>query len=117
MIMITRQPTQSVRVSVDVVDDLDDDDDDMVPALALRRDNTGVVRETSTEILSPDLVKMTEGGTVTLECVVTEHESPPPAFIWHILGAPLDFSLHRGGIFLQNDKKERSSSSKLTMTR
>ena len=27
-----------------------------------------------TDILAPDMVKMTEGGTVTLECVVTEHD-------------------------------------------
>ena len=35
----------------------------------------------------------------------------------YILGSPLDFSQHRGGIFLQNEKKFRSSSSKLTITK
>jgi hypothetical protein len=35
----------------------------------------------------------------------------------YILGAPLDFSQHRGGILLQTKKKRRSSSSRLTLTR
>ena len=56
---------------------------DMVPAMALHADHEAPVSRTRTEILSPDLVRMTEGGTVTLECVVTEHDQPPPAFIWY----------------------------------
>ena len=35
----------------------------------------------------------------------------------YILGTPLDFSQHRGGILLQTEKKRRSSSSKLTLSR
>ena len=37
-------------------------------------------------------------------------------FFRYILGAPLDFSQHRGGILLQTEKKRRSSSSKLTLS-
>ena len=35
----------------------------------------------------------------------------------YILGDPLDFSHHRGGILLQTEKKRRSSASRLTITR
>ena len=35
----------------------------------------------------------------------------------YFLGAPLDFSHHRGGILLQIEKKRRSSSSKLSLSR
>ena len=34
----------------------------------------------------------------------------------YILGTPLDFSQHRGGILLQTEKKRRSSSSRLTLS-
>ena len=46
----------------------------MVPALALQADISGEKTMAKTDILAPDMVKMTEGGTVTLECVVTEHD-------------------------------------------
>ena len=55
----------------------------MVPAMALHADQRTPVTRTKTEILSPDLVKKTEGDTVTLECVVSEHDKPPSAFIWY----------------------------------
>jgi len=114
---INTQPTQSVRVNLIIIDNISGISN-LVPALALSTgDNGDQGSRTRTEILAPDLVKMTEGGTVTLECVVTEHLLPPDKFIWHILGSPLDFLLHRGGIFLQNEKKTRSSSSKLTITK
>ena len=51
-----------------------------LPALALRA-NT-VSSKTRTEILAPDRLTDTEGGTVTLECVVTEHHDPPTQFTW-----------------------------------
>ena len=51
-----------------------------LPALALRA-NT-VTSSTRTEILAPDYLTDTEGGTVTLECVVTEHHNPPTKFTW-----------------------------------
>jgi len=86
------------------------------PALALQGDPS-VARLQKTEILAPDKMKVDVGGTATLECVVTEHEVAPPYFTWYILGAPLDFSHHRGGILLQTEKKRRSSSSRLTITR
>jgi len=86
------------------------------PALALQGDYS-VQKQQRTEILAPDNMKVDEGGTATLECVVTEHEVAPPYFTWYILGTPLDFSKHRGGILLQTEKKTRSSSSRLTMTR
>ena len=53
-------------------------EDVVVPALALTSHNS----LTRTEILAPDLVTDTEGGTVTLECVVTEHDDPPTRFTW-----------------------------------
>ena len=52
----------------------------LLPALALRA-NT-VSSHTRTEILAPDHLTDTEGGTVTLECVVTEHHDPPTKFTW-----------------------------------
>ena len=52
----------------------------LLPALALRA-NT-VSSHTRTEILAPDHLTDTEGGTVTLECVVTEHQDPPTKFTW-----------------------------------
>ena len=52
----------------------------LVPALALRAHTANT--RTRTEILAPDLVTDTEGGTVTLECVVTEHDNPPTRFTW-----------------------------------
>jgi len=86
------------------------------PALALQGD-LGLGRGQKTEILAPDIMKVYEGGTATLECVVTEHEVPPPYFTWYILGSPLDFTQHRGGILLQTEQKIKSSSSRLTLTR
>ena len=38
-------------------------------------------------------------------------------FFRYILGAPLDFSHHRGGILVETEKKRRSSSSKLTLSK
>ena len=35
----------------------------------------------------------------------------------YLLGAPLDFSQHRGGIFLQEETRTHSSSSRITLTR
>jgi len=87
------------------------------PALALQGDIGLEEKQSRTEILAPDNMKVDEGGTATLECVVTEHEVAPAYFTWYILGTPLDFSKHRGGILLQTEKKRRSSSSRLTITR
>jgi len=86
------------------------------PALALQGVSS-MGRLQRTEILAPDTMRVFEGGTATLECVVTEHEVAPPNFTWYILGEPLDFSHHRGGILLQTEKKKRSSASRLTITR
>lgn len=87
------------------------------PALALQGDIGPEEKQRRTEILAPDHMKVDEGGTASLECVVTEHEVAPAYFTWYILGTPLDFSNHRGGILLQTEKKRRSSSSRLTITR
>jgi len=115
---LNTQPTQSARVNlITVKDPLTWRNGDMVPALALQADISGKKIMPKTEILAPDIVKMTEGGTVTLECVVTQHDRPPENIIWHILGEPLDFLLHRGGIYIQKNYKTRSSFSKLTITR
>ena len=74
---------QSVLISLVTREPSAVEGDDLVPALALRTDlaNSENTR-TRTEILAPDLVKVTEGGTVTLECVVTEHPRPPAHFVW-----------------------------------
>ena len=53
-----------------------------LPALALRSNRKSVTSNTRTEILAPDHLTDTEGGTVTLECVVTEHHNPPTKFTW-----------------------------------
>ena len=77
---LNTRPTQSVLVTLVTREP----SEDIVPALALQAGLTKS-REASrsrTEILAPDLVKMTEAGTVTLECVVTEHDSPPSQFVW-----------------------------------
>ena len=71
-----------MRVNLIIIDNISGISD-LVPALALSTgDNGDQGTRTRTEILAPDLVKMTEGGTVTLECVVTEHLLPPDKFIW-----------------------------------
>ena len=77
---LNTRPTQSVLVTLVTREP----SDDLVPALALRADlaRSREVTRARTEILAPDLVKMTEAGTVTLECVVTEHDSPPSHFVW-----------------------------------
>ena len=51
------------------------------PALALQGDSS-IARLQKTEILAPDTMRVEEGGTATLECVVTEHEVAPPYFTW-----------------------------------
>jgi hypothetical protein len=51
------------------------------PALALQGDSS-MARLQKTEILAPDTMRVEEGGTATLECVVTEHEVAPPYFTW-----------------------------------
>ena len=53
-----------------------------LPALALRAETALVTSQTRTEILAPDRLTHTEGGTVSLECVVTEHHNPPTQFTW-----------------------------------
>ena len=77
---LNTRPTQSVLVTLVTRES----SDDLVPALALRADlaKSREAARARTEILAPDLVKMTEAGTVTLECVVTEHDSPPSTFVW-----------------------------------
>jgi len=87
-------------------------------ALALQGEHGSQnLRKQKTEILAPDFMRIEEGGTATLECVVTEHEVAPPYFTWFLKGVPLDFSHHRGGILLQTEKKRKSSYSRLTITR
>ena len=49
------------------------------PPLALQGDSSMVSLQ-KTEILAPDTMRVEEGGTATLECVVTEHEVAPPYF-------------------------------------
>jgi len=94
----------------------DGDSKEPEPAMALQG-GSRIGRMQRTEILAPDTMRVYEGGTATLECVVTEHEVAPPYFTWYILGDPLDFSHHRGGILLQTEKKRKSSASRLTITR
>ena len=52
------------------------------PALALQGDIGLEEKQSRTEILAPDNMKVDEGGTATLECVVTEHEVAPAYFTW-----------------------------------
>ena len=52
------------------------------PAMALQDRDHGLQKLQKTEILAPDIMKVDEGGTATLECVVTEHEVAPPYFTW-----------------------------------
>jgi len=52
-------------------------------ALALQGEQSlEYLRKQKTEILAPDHMKIDEGGTATLECVVTEHDVAPPYFTW-----------------------------------
>lgn len=88
------------------------------PPLALQGEEAaGSQRPQRTSILSPSVLHPQPGDTVTLECVVTEHPVAPAYFTWYLLGAPLDFSQHRGGIFLQEETRTHSSSSRITLTR
>jgi len=87
-----------------------------VPALALQADRT-VERRQRTEILASPVVRVEEGGSIVLECVVTEHDVPPKSFSWYIGETALDFHIHRGGILLQEETKRRSSASRLTLTK
>jgi len=91
--------------------------DDGLPVLALQSERASRVRTQKTEILAPPQIKVYEGGSVTLECVVTEHDVPPEYFKWLIDGSTLDFHEHRGGILLEEERKTRSSATKLTLTR
>lgn len=74
-------------------------------------------RRQRTSILAPAVLQPHPGDTVTLECVVTEHPTPPPYFTWYIRGSALDFALHRGGLQLAEEFRGRSSASRLTLTR
>jgi hypothetical protein len=38
--------------------------------------------EQRTEILAPPDLRLEEGASLTLECVVTEHDRPPDYFTW-----------------------------------
>ena len=38
--------------------------------------------EQRTEILAPPHLRVEEGASATLECVVTEHDRPPDYFTW-----------------------------------
>jgi len=87
------------------------------PALAMQAERFAQQRVQKTEILSPPEISIEEGGSVTMECVVTEHQVPPTSFTWYIGQKALDFHVHRGGILLQEERKTRSSASKLTITR
>ncbi|XP_023342981.1 uncharacterized protein LOC111712562 isoform X2 [Eurytemora carolleeae] len=53
-----------------------------VPALALQAERVPGERVQRTEILAPGEIRVVEGGSVTLECVVTEHTTPPHFFTW-----------------------------------
>jgi len=87
------------------------------PALALQGEDKEIRLddEQKTTILAPSVLHPQPGDTVTLECVVTEHSSPPAYFTWYIEDSTLD--LQRGGILLKEDRRTRSSASKLTMTK
>ena len=39
-------------------------------------------RQQQTSILAPRVLAPQPGDTITLECVVTEHQAPPPYFTW-----------------------------------
>ena len=54
------------------------------PALALQGDIGLEEKQSRTEILAPDNMKVDEGGTATLECVVTEHDVAPAYFTWSV---------------------------------
>jgi len=88
------------------------------PALALKGEHLGSERRRQqTSILAPRVVTHQPGDTLNLDCVVTEHQVPPPYFTWYIAGKPLDFSVHRGGLKLEEEFKKRSSASRLTVTK
>jgi len=87
------------------------------PALALKGEQLSPDRrQQQTSILAPRVLAPQPGDTITLECVVTEHQAPPPYFTWYIAGKPLDFSSHRGGLKLEEEFRGRSSASRLTVT-
>jgi hypothetical protein len=87
------------------------------PALALKGEQlVSERRRQQTSILAPRVLAPQPGDTITLECVVTEHQTQPPYFTWYMAGKPLDFSVHRGGLKLEEEFRGRSSASRLTVT-
>ena len=80
------EPKLSQKVQLNVMAGSQDQDGESKgpgPALALQGDSN-LGRLQRTEILAPDTMKVYEGGTATLECVVTEHDMAPPYFTWSV---------------------------------
>jgi len=114
---VNTEPKQSRWAVLDVVRSREErDGGTALPALALQG-HALTTRSQKTQILAREHIEVYEGNTATLECVVTEHATPPAFFTWYIGGKALDFSQHRGGILLQNEQKTRSSASRITLTK
>ena len=63
------------------------------------------------QILSPNHTRITFGGMLSLECVITEQ--PPVEIWWWQNGTKLDLVHHRGGIFIETTSQKISSMSTL----
>ena len=63
------------------------------------------------QILSPNHTRISFGGMLSLECVITEE--PPIEIWWWLNGTKLDIIHHRGGLFIETSSQKLSSVSTL----
>ena len=63
------------------------------------------------QILSPNHTRISFGGELSLECVITEE--PPVVIWWWLNGTKLEIPHHRGGLFIVTEVSPLSSISTL----
>ncbi|KAK1122286.1 hypothetical protein K0M31_009509 [Melipona bicolor] len=68
------------------------------------------------KILGPEDVYVKKGSTISLTCSVNVQSTPPSSVSWHHGGAVLDFNSPRGGVSLETEKTESSTTSRLLVT-
>jgi len=63
------------------------------------------------QILSNPITHVPKNGRLSLDCVV--REDPPNNVWWWVNGTKLDLAHHRGGVYIEKIKQEKSCTSKL----
>ncbi|KOX69275.1 hypothetical protein WN51_04311 [Melipona quadrifasciata] len=74
------------------------------------------VEAAQAKILGPEDVYVKKGSTISLTCSVNVQSTPPSSVSWHHGGAVLDFNSPRGGVSLETEKTESSTTSRLLVT-